>query len=328
MVSIIIPVFNAAKTIERCIQSIKCQTYTNWQVLLIDNGSTDQSWQICNDITRNDNRFCIFKCHNGVSIARNEGLKNAIGDYVLFVDADDTISPNALNVLISYDADIVRANFSRINTNGNVEVASVFFKGYFSRQQILSTILPAHISQSLNHINAPVPMCSIWGTLFKKNLVKNIRFAESLRIMEDKVFFLDCLLNSNSAIFLDEPLYNYYANPNSVLFNYNNDYGQNIIYVSDYIKNLVNSYPKCDSHWRSFCINNLWNIAQNEVLSNAPIKVSSTEISKYRNYLKNNFIKPTLIASLLLLKKNITWALLYFRLYRIFLYIWKKRILK
>ena len=99
MISIIIPVFNAEAYLYRCLKSIQEQTNKNFEVIIIDDGSTDQSINICQEFTEKDNRFKVYQKENGgVSSARNMGLNHAIGDFIFFADADDWISPDFLNM--------------------------------------------------------------------------------------------------------------------------------------------------------------------------------------------------------------------------------------
>ncbi|MBO6271731.1 glycosyltransferase family 2 protein [bacterium] len=110
--SIIIPVFNAEKTISKCLNSILKQVYKNWECIIINDGSTDNSLAICKEYQNKDKRFKIFTTENkGVSAARNKGIKESTGEYICFVDADDTLNQNKLDICykLSYlnDADIV-----------------------------------------------------------------------------------------------------------------------------------------------------------------------------------------------------------------------------
>lgn len=117
-VSIIIPVYKAEKCLKRCIESVLNQTYKDWELLLIDDGSPDRSGDICDEYTKRDNRIRVFHKNNGgVSSARNLGLDNVNGEYVTFVDSDDLIDLNTLNVCISqielFDLDLLQFSLTR-----------------------------------------------------------------------------------------------------------------------------------------------------------------------------------------------------------------------
>ena len=116
LISIIVPVYNKVDAIDRCLQSVLTQTYTNWELLLIDDGSTDASDAICEKYADQDSRIHVFhKPNGGVSSARNMGLDNAKGDWITYIDADDYYEPTALYTLLStalkYNTDIATANY-------------------------------------------------------------------------------------------------------------------------------------------------------------------------------------------------------------------------
>ena len=100
MISIIVPVYNTEKYLDQCIQSVLVQTYTNWELLLINDGSTDLSGTICDQYATKDRRIRVFHKENGgVSSARNVGLDNARGKWIMFIDADDWVEPSMLKEL-------------------------------------------------------------------------------------------------------------------------------------------------------------------------------------------------------------------------------------
>lgn len=116
-VSIIIPVYNVESYLKKCIDSILLQTYTNFELILIDDGSTDQSYEICDEYSLNDKRIkVIHKINEGVSKARNLGLSISTGDYICFVDSDDWIDCDMLEYIIvnADDFDIVQFGFRRV----------------------------------------------------------------------------------------------------------------------------------------------------------------------------------------------------------------------
>ncbi len=103
LVSVIIPVYNADKFLDKCIQSVINQSYTNWELILINDGSTDESGLICDTYAQNDKRIKIIHNKNqGVSVTRNIGINKATGDYLFFLDADDYLPKDSLKTLIYY----------------------------------------------------------------------------------------------------------------------------------------------------------------------------------------------------------------------------------
>lgn len=326
MISIIIPIYNSANTLKRCVDSVISQTYRDWELILVNNGSSDASADICTNYTLIDNRIKVINCEKGVSLARNVGIEASKGEYLFFIDADDTIEPNALSYLSIIDADIVKCNYYRVDNDGKHHKSTTSLIGSFLKDEIIHVVIPKLIAPKLENICSPMPMCSIWGMLIQKSIVRNTRFNTSLRIMEDKVFLLELLQNCSSIIFEDKPLYNYFQNSNSVLSNYNEFYSNNIVTVSNYLKGLTIDLPHTISNWKSFCIQNLWNTAYNEILSKNDIRTSVSSLCKYRRYLSECGIDIGLATKIRLCKSNITWLLLMIKCDRVFIYLWKKRL--
>ena len=122
LVSVIVPVYNCERYLRRCIESIINQSYKNIEIILIDDGSTDNSGEICNAYALSDNRIRVIHTENsGPSAARNIGIKNSKGEFIFFVDADDFIKNNAINLLVEHyhrtKADIIIGDFNKINNN-------------------------------------------------------------------------------------------------------------------------------------------------------------------------------------------------------------------
>lgn len=188
MISIIVPVYNAQKYIKRCVESIVNQSYQKWELILIDDGSKDDSSLICDELKQTDSRILVVHTVNqGASAARNRGLDEAAGDYITFVDADDWVKPNHLEVLVnqidsdvdlcinSFIADLYYGSrpyqYKEVKTHENIESINAFF-----------TILLQH-SQFL------------WNKLFKSNIIKDnhIRFNTNISLGEDNIFILEYL---------------------------------------------------------------------------------------------------------------------------------------
>ena len=122
LVSIIIPVYNVESYLPECIESVLKQTYSHWELLLIDDGSSDGSPQICDEFQRKDSRIrAIHKENQGPSAARNLGIEIAGGDYIVFVDSDDWIAPGMLEEMAGkiyrYQTDLVMCGYERVHTN-------------------------------------------------------------------------------------------------------------------------------------------------------------------------------------------------------------------
>ena len=121
-VSIIVPVYNTEPFLSRCLDSILCQSFTDFELLLIDDGSTDGSGAICDDYAERDSRIRVFHKENGgVSSARNLGIDNSKGEWLYFADSDDELLPNGLQTLVNCideDVDVVMGGYEKFNENG------------------------------------------------------------------------------------------------------------------------------------------------------------------------------------------------------------------
>ncbi|CAM5185029.1 putative glycosyltransferase EpsJ [Ureibacillus acetophenoni] len=182
-VSIIVPIYNTELYLTDCVRSIINQTYQNLEVILVNDGSKDNSGIICDEFSKFDNRIkVIHKENGGVSSARNMGLDISTGDYIMFVDSDDWIENNAVDKLIN------------IQNQGNFDV--VMFGAYFEytkQNKIVNFILRDEKYYELSKIKSILPSLikeekinTLWNKLYKSSLIKNnkIRFNESLSIAE------------------------------------------------------------------------------------------------------------------------------------------------
>lgn len=213
LVSIILPVYNCEKYIEKCLKSIIKQDYPKWELIIVNDGSTDRTEQICEMYLKSEARIHYFPIPNqGVSNARNYGLANANGQYVFFVDADDYLDEscikNAVKESKNSDSDIVVMAHYEIDADENVIKANDKFQEneiLLNTEVIDSFLLTDKIGWE------------IWGKLFKRDLLKNLTFREDRRIAEDALFLFDALLKSKSISLLKEYGYFYRSNMSSVM---------------------------------------------------------------------------------------------------------------
>lgn len=208
LVSLIVPVFNAEDCIEDCVASIVAQTYKNLEVLLVDDGSNDGTPNVLKKIAAQDNRIKILpKKNGGVSSARNLGLDNASGDYLGFVDADDTVSPNMVEVLLSAclgtGSDVSCCGFGRGN------------RGYQAapNQEVKTPLIMNQEEFLLGVIEGCKGGCLIGGylcnKLFAKSLFHKIKLEVGRDICEDLLCVLEVGQRVERACVVPDPLYNY-----------------------------------------------------------------------------------------------------------------------
>ena len=212
LVSVIVPVYGTESYLPACIDSICNQTYKNIQIILVDDQSPDKCPEICDAYAEKDNRIIVIHQKNkGVSGARNTGLQNATGDYIMFVDSDDELYAEAVEVLLSdsdkYGADIVSATKNVINANGNIVNPCDDNKiTEFKNEEAL--VLSLQGDRNSN---------SACAKLFKSAFIKGCFFEEGKHINEDGFFLFKCymkkplLIQHNKAIYR----YNFVENSNS-----------------------------------------------------------------------------------------------------------------
>lgn len=210
-ISIIIPIYNTEKYLRKCLDSILAQTIQNYEVILVDDGSTDSSPYICDEYVEKDSRFKVFHRQNGgVGRARNFGLDQAIGDVISFVDADDWLDNHFYKSLLSEitDCDLVYVSDTH-HYEDRTEVSHIA-KAYraFSREEV------ERILFYLKKNNGWYPFFGFtWNKLFRGDIIRehHLRFVEDLTLCEDEAFTDDYCRYAESISVVSKPLYHYRA---------------------------------------------------------------------------------------------------------------------
>lgn len=211
LVSVIVPVFNVEKYLSNCINSILNQEYSNLEIILVDDGSTDHSGKLCDSFLSVDSRIKVFhKKNGGLSDARNYGIQYATGNYITFIDSDDIVSNKLIKHLMSlsqkYEADISICNPLHIF---NKKTNNYEFKKP-QKIEVLDT------KQSLNKMFYQKDfLVSAWGKLYKKQLFNNIKFPVGM-LFEDIAIMYKLFYNSNVVVYSDAKFYGYYHRENSI----------------------------------------------------------------------------------------------------------------
>lgn len=203
LISIIVPIYNSEKTLNRCVDSILQQTFTDWELLLIDDGSKDSSGDICDEYARKDPRIKVFHKENGgVSSARNIGLDNAKGEWIAFVDSDDWIESDYLYYLINigdYDCILGSLSCHKGRFVSNIVIGDIFCN---QNEDVANALFSLN-----NHLGLFVP----WGKLLKNKIILNhkLRFNENIDSGEDSLFIYHYLFYINSIYASKKILYHY-----------------------------------------------------------------------------------------------------------------------
>lgn len=210
--SIIVPVYNAEEYLDRCLVSIVEQSFSSYEVILVDDGSTDSSPMICDRYSGCDPRFrTIHKKNGGVSSARNAGLDLAKGEYVMFVDSDDSLLPDSLEAMFENvtDEDFAVGGY-------NVYIAGVPGREVLPgrnrsyRGEDMNAFYAANIRKNCEMLDAP------WSKMFRRKSVGDLRFCEDLSYAEDKLFVFSFLARCSSACTCSFPVYAYHLRSGSL----------------------------------------------------------------------------------------------------------------
>lgn len=217
-ISIIIPVYNTGAYLKRCIDSILKQTHENLDIIIVDDGSFQETSDICDSLADLDSRIRVFhKMNEGVSVARNFGLAQAIGDYIGFVDSDDWIKPDM------YESMLLKL------LQNNVDVVYCdAFTVYNTSRCDLDTFVHLSISQQLDSQNVTPSILfeiagSVWRGLYKRTLLDGVKFPVCLKFSEDRYFNLQVLSKAKHIYYLKEAYYYRYMRVDSCVNSYHQD---------------------------------------------------------------------------------------------------------
>jgi len=213
LISVIVPVYNIAAYLDKCVKSLLAQTFENIEIILVDDGSTDGSGELCDGLKKTDKRIKVFHKENGgVSSARNMGLMNASGNLIGFCDGDDYVEPNMYKTL--YDnmqdanADISHCAFQYVKKDKTIPFYGTGKKEILDRTKGVCEIIYG------NYIEP-----SLCTKLYKRSVVESISFDSEIKFNEDLLFNVRAFLNCEKSVFEDIVLYNYVSRENSAAVN-------------------------------------------------------------------------------------------------------------
>lgn len=207
-VSIIIPIYNTGEKLYRCLDSVRNQTFANFECLMVDDGSKDESPKIIDQYSLNDERFkAIHKLNGGVSSARNLGLQNASGEWIAFLDSDDFLMKNHLEAMLvaaSDDTDIVYTGFDQIATDKTIAKGHQYHSGrYIGIKEV------ANFLSKTDALQFMIP----WDRMYRRSIIEreSIRFDEKLSLSEDRLFCYHFLLHTLGVAAISEVTYRHDA---------------------------------------------------------------------------------------------------------------------
>lgn len=214
MISVIVPVYNVEQYLDQCVESIVKQTYKELKIILIDDGSTDDSGLICDKWGEMDSRvLVIHQSNQGVCVARNVGLAHAEGEYITFVDSDDYLHPQMYELLLramqKNNADIAACR-ERAFEDGSEQVEEVLCQNSIvtveNRQQYLSHYLEDFVGQ----------YTWVWNKLYTREIIGEKRFGKE-QVLEDISFSVDLAVGADRVVWVEERMYYYRQHPSSIM---------------------------------------------------------------------------------------------------------------
>ena len=221
-ISVIVPVYNAEMYLPECIKSILGQTYRDLELILVNDGSNDNSGRICEKYAGSDLRIrVIHQVNRGQTAARMAGLRAAEGDYILFADSDDFLEPRMLEALAEaaekYSADIVQCGYYSGPVGNQKMASSPYRSGFYGRKELETEIIPS----MLCHGTAPYRFGiapNLWNKLFRRSLALRFLPAVPSEIHngEDGLLTYQCILAADSLVIVNDALYHYCSHPESI----------------------------------------------------------------------------------------------------------------
>lgn len=213
LISVIVPAYNVENYISRCLDSILKQTYSNLEIIVVDDGSSDSTPSIIDEYSAKDIRIkAIHQVNSGVAVARNTGIEAATGDYYGFVDSDDFIEPNMfeemLNACESTAAEMAVTEYKEIGGDESLTYSGNIY--VLSKDEALNTFICEDKPYRIQY--------SVWSRLCRKDIIENLRFAPG-KNCEDIMFSTKLMCSISSCVMLDKPLYNYTYDRSSSIMN-------------------------------------------------------------------------------------------------------------
>lgn len=311
-VSFVVPIYNKEKCLEHCVDSLLNQNYPSYEIILVNDGSTDKSKEICNRYAQNNDKVkVVHQANAGVSCARNAGIEKAEGEYIIFVDSDDWMEPDAVSTLMGQSTIADLTFFGSIfHYPDRIALSYIpedaFYKSFSELQKGLVNLLknPRH----------PDYVGYTWNKMFKNDIIRQykLRFIEKLSIREDEAFTFAYATHCNTLATLSNLLYHYQYSPNGLTWGDKKSAEEYTKLADAYLQAVkVFTKPELKKHLVSHAAE-FYMLA---IRKSQDQNLRENVISKYWN-LKNKYkfkIKLKPIYRLLTNTKNPRWMKFYFK---------------
>lgn len=298
-ISVIVPVYNTENYLHRCIDSILAQTFTDFELLLINDGSKDHSGKICDDYAEKDNRVRVFhKPNGGVSSARNMGLDNAQGEWISFVDSDDIVTNNALDIIgKDIDAELIVTSHI-VNSDGKLSEFGISD----DKKKVCDSDRYTFIREYINTNVIKTP----WAKYFKRRIIADQRFDEAIACGEDFLFVLEYLHKTRYIYLYDNPSYIWSSPECHFHLKYQSSIGKSI-YTLDRIYNTYKTLNLNLPEFECCLFYDYKSLCQQEIYKTPRIWYNDVTIRKIYNEIKQHFgylfrVKYRLMSNVLISK--------------------------
>lgn len=307
LVSIVVPIYNVELFLKRCLDTIINQSYSNIEIILVNDGSTDNSLKICNEYKEKDERIKVIdKKNGGLGSARNAGIDVATGKYIMFIDSDDYISyrmtERLLTILHQENADIVACDFKRFYENGKVEIKkdNKSIKSYSSTEALISMFYNNGIRWGA------------WNKLYKKTLFDDIHYAEGV-YSEDMATTYLLYAKSSKIVWTNECLYYYFIRSDGIMKSKPpKRYADEVLIIESLCKFYSKNYPELLKYPLAFygkiALNNMIGLRNSVEYKSIYRRCASSFVKYGKLAVKADFVKPTykIIIALLLIPMKLT----------------------
>lgn len=276
VISVVVPVYNVEPYLKECLESIINQTYRDLEIILIDDGSTDKSGDICDEYGKKDERIIVIHQSNqGSASAKNAGLRKSSGEYLAFVDSDDFLQEDAYEFMVKqleeYCADIIQGCFRKVYQKFYRDVNKII------EMQILDT------SEFLELFTKDWTCGLLWDKLYKRDIFKDIYFKEGHKI-DDEFFTYKGVMNSKKILRVPHYIYNYRQRISSVMFSKDSQLkiiSDSLEYLSIRREEVTKSFPQLKKVYDEHYLNMLIILSKNEYINAEHIKEIRQHIKKY-----------------------------------------------
>jgi len=317
-VSFIVAIYGVERWLKKCIDSIRIQSGADFEIILVDDGSTDNCPRICDEYAKLDSRIkVIHKSNGGLTSAKNAGRKVAKGEYICYVDGDDWIDEKLLqtvtsSVLTSYEPDVIVFIMRKVYENSFKDYPCNLKMGYYDRQRLEKEVIPYMMWDSRKAFYQGMVFPSAGGKLIKRSLLdKYYCKDERVSLGEDNSYVFPCIYNADSMYVLKKSLYYYRKNEDSIVHKYNSKRFKNTKILFEYMKKTLDlSNDSIKRQFNAFKVYWLFIAIQHEMSSEkklwSKIRFIAANLKRYKLLSEVSFFddKRLLFGFLKFLKVN------------------------